>query len=113
MIIVLIAIAKTLKLSTENIQEKIVAGLFGTSVTTVAVIGGKKMYNAYIKSISQFYDKRKGYRGDNRRYGAYIVASYVTDYGVEYRRGYWFPVGTSSADAYGAIPKAIEVNDEN
>lgn len=69
------------------------------------------MFTAHICGIPQFYDSRKGYRGDHRRYGVYIVASYITDYGVEYRRGYWYPKGTSFADAYGAIPKQIEVKD--
>ena len=36
------------------------------------------MFTAYICGIPQFYDNRKGYRGDNRRYGVCIVMKICT-----------------------------------
>lgn len=46
MIFVLIVVAKIYKRLTVSIQEKIVAGLSGTSVTIADAIGGKKIYES-------------------------------------------------------------------
>lgn len=60
------------------------------------------------KELVSFYDRRKGYQGDRRKIGAYAVFAYWAG-SVEFRRGYWFPMGTGEVSAFKAAPDFIEV----
>ena len=69
----------------------------------------KKKNIAKIKFLEQFYNERKGYNGDGRKKGVFAVFSYFNQKGIEYRRGYWFPIGTPENGIMKKVPQEIYI----
>jgi hypothetical protein len=64
---------------------------------------------AKIGYLEQFFNSRKGYEGDNRKKGVFAVFSYFTKEGIEFRKGYWFPIGTPENGIFAKVPNEIKV----
>lgn len=58
------------------------------------------------------FERKRGFNGDNRKYGMYTVFSYYTNSGIEYRRAYWFADGTPENGIFQRVPQAIDVTIE-
>lgn len=66
---------------------------------------------AKIRNLEKFISRMRGFNGDRRKFGTYAVFSYFTSSGIEYRRGYWFPVVTTENEIFNKVPAEIEVNE--
>lgn len=68
-----------------------------------------KTEKAKIGKLEIFKERERGFNGDRRKFGTWAVFSYFTADGIEYRRGYWFPIGTSESGIFSKVPAEIEI----